>query len=138
MGAMRRGQRTGFRGVAKASRPRHTPGVMNRTEREYADQLDILRAAGEVVCYWFEEWTFKLANDVRYTPDFAVLLASGEVEIVEVKGPIVRDDARVKLRTAAAHWPFRFVMMQKQAKKFGGGWTRTEIPSDTWSAQEAA
>lgn len=135
---MRRGKRTGFHGIAKASRPRHVAGVMNRTEREFADQLDLRRAAGEVVCYWFEAWTFKLANDTRYTPDFAVLLASGEIEIVEVKGPLVRDDARVKLRTAADRYPFRFVMMQKQAKKFGGAWVRTEIPSDTWSEQEAA
>jgi hypothetical protein len=111
---------------------------MNRTEREYADQLDVRIAIGEIACYWFEAWTFKLANDVRYTPDFAVLLSSGEIEIVEVKGPIVRDDARVKLRAAADRFPFRFVMMQKRAKKFGGDWVRMEIPSDNWSEQEAA
>lgn len=123
-------------GAAKASRARHVAGQMNGTEREHAGNLDALKAAGQVVAYWFEGVTFKLAQDTRYTPDFLVLLANGELEVHEVKGSFVRDDARVKLKLAADRYPLRFVMMQKQAKKLGGKWIREEIRSDTW--EEAA
>lgn len=122
--------------VGKASRPRKVAGIMNKTEAEHAANLDVLRAAGRIVCYWYEGMTFKLARDTRYTPDFIVLLPNGEIEIHEVKGGFIRDDARVKLKLAADQYPFRFIMVQKLAKKYGGGWNREVIDSDTW--QEAA
>jgi hypothetical protein len=128
------GRRRGFKGTARASKPRKIAGRKNRTESEYEDlHLRARQAAGEVVCWWYEEWTFKLANDVRFTPDYAVLLTNGVIEIVEVKGGFIRDDARVKLRAAADRYPFRFIMAQKQPKKHGGGWTLTEIASDGWA-----
>ncbi len=112
---------------------------MNKTEAEYADVILAARiAAGDVVCWWFEAIGLKLGEDCRYHPDFLVLTASGELEVHEVKGTFVRDDAFVKLKTAASRYPLRFIMAQRQAKKHGGGWKLIEIPSDTWSAREAA
>jgi hypothetical protein len=120
------------RGYAKASRPRHSPGVMNNTEREYADMLDIRRAAGEITAYWFERLTLKLAADSRYTPDFLVLLSCGALEIHEVKGSFIRDDAAAKLKIAADVFPYRFILAQRLSKKQGGGWKIEPVPSDTW------
>lgn len=112
---------------AKGRRARHTPGVMNGYERDYADTvLEPLRLAGEVAFYWFEQLTFKLADDLRYTPDFIVQRPDGILECHEVKGHW-RDDARVKIKIAAQMFPFRFVAVSKRTKKEGGGWIEEDF-----------
>ncbi len=112
---------------ARGRLPLHKSGEMNKTEAAYAaDVLERRKQTGEVVDYWFERFTFKLANDCRYTPDFVVMLASGELECHETKG-YWQDDAKVKIRVAASLFPFRFVAIQKQPKKDGGGWTYQEF-----------
>lgn len=113
--------------AAKGRGVRHTPGVMNDTERAYADTvLEPLRRAGEVAHYWFEQVTFKLADDLRYTPDFMVMLSDGTLECHEVKG-FWQEDARIKIKMAAQLFPHRFVAIQKQSKKEGGGWKQEEF-----------
>lgn len=62
----------------------------------------------------------------RYTPDFAVMLADGVIEMHEVKG-YWTEDARAKIKVAANKFPFRFVAVYKQAKKDGGGWRIEEF-----------
>ena len=112
---------------ARGRLPLHKNGEMNKTEAAYAaDVLERRKQTGEVVDYWFERFTFKLADDCRYTPDFVVMLASGELECHETKG-YWQDDAKVKIRVAASLFPFRFVAIQKQSKKDGGGWTYQEF-----------
>lgn len=112
---------------ARGRLPLHKSGEMNKTEAAYAaDVLERRKQTGEVIDYWFERFTFKLANDCRYTPDFVVMLASGELECHETKG-YWQDDAKVKIRVAASLFPFRFVAIQKQSKKDGGGWTYQEF-----------
>jgi len=108
---------------------RHVPGQMNKTEQEYADVLEQRRAKGEVERWEFESVTFKLAADCRYTPDFLVELASGEIEFIDTKGTGPIDPvSKVKIRTAAEKfWKFTFAMEQKRTKKAGGGWERTEF-----------
>ena len=96
-------------------------GRMNQTEAAYQDVLDVRKAAGEILWFAFEAYTFKLADDTRYTPDFAVMLASRELEFHEVKG-FWKDDARVKIKVAADRFPHRFIAVQKLSKKNGGGW----------------
>ena len=98
------------------------PGQMNKTEAAYAAHLESLKAAGEIVWYVFESLTFKLADDTRYTPDFAVMLSSGQMQAHEVKG-FWQDDARVKIKVAAAKFPFEFIAVKAKAKKDGGGWS---------------
>jgi hypothetical protein len=73
---------------------------------------------GEIAWFAFEAVTLKLADDTRYTPDFAVMLTNGTIEMHEVKG-FMRDDARVKLRVAARLFPFVF----RLARKTKDGWT---------------
>lgn len=96
-------------------------GSMNQTEAAYADDLNTLQIAGEIAWYRFEGLKLRLADNTFYTPDFAVMRSDGIMECHEVKG-FWRDDARVKIKIAAELYPFRFLAVQKQAKKHGGGW----------------
>jgi hypothetical protein len=83
---------------------------MNRTEAAYAQRLELQRQAGEVVWFKFEAVKLRLADATFYTPDFAVMLADGVMEMHEVKG-FWEDDARVKIKVAASLYPFRFVAL---------------------------
>ena len=94
---------------------------MNRTERAYADLLETRRRAGDLAWYAFDRISLRLGDGCHYRPDFLVMLADGKLEVHEVKG-FWRDDARVKIKVAAAQFPFRFIAVQKRAKKHGGGW----------------
>lgn len=105
---------------------RRAPGEMNKTEADYAKHLDGQKQLGIVEEWWFEAVTFKLAKDCRYTPDFFVLLTTGLAECHETKG-FWADDAKVKIKCAAAKFPFRFVAMKKRPKKDGGGWQEEEF-----------
>lgn len=101
---------------------RRTPGTMNNTEAEYALILDARVAAGEVAEYWYERWTFKLADDCRWTPDFVVMLPDGTLEIHEVKGVgFIEDHSQVKAKAAAVMFPLPVRVMFKQRKRDGGG-----------------
>lgn len=106
---------------------RRTPGEMNKTEREYADTvLEPMMLANEIAMYWFEQFTFKMADDLRYTPDFVVQRSDGHLECHEVKG-FWEEDARIKIRMAAQLFPFRFVAIRKKPKKDGGGWAEEDF-----------
>ncbi|MCG9014554.1 DUF1064 domain-containing protein [Laribacter hongkongensis] len=98
-------------------------GQMNKTEEAYAKHLEQRCHAGEVAWFKFEGLKFRLADNTFYTPDFAVMLASGVMEAHEVKG-FWQDDARAKIKIAADMYPFRFIAVKVQAKKDGGGWSR--------------
>jgi len=102
-------------------RGRHKPGEMNGTERKMAEHLEGMKHRGEIVDYRFESVTLKLAKDTRYTPDFMVMMPDGEIQFWEVKG-FWHDDARVKIKVAAALFPFVFVGCRLTPKKRGGGW----------------
>jgi len=87
-------------------------GAMNKTEAAYASFLEARKSAGEVAWYRFEGVKLRLADNTFYTPDFAVMLASGQIELHEAKG-FWTDDARVKIKVAAEMYPFRFVAIKK-------------------------
>ena len=72
-------------------------GEMNKTEGRYAEHLLKLKYAGEILWMKFEGVKLRLADNTFYTPDFAVMLANGQLEMHEVKG-FWTDDARVKIR----------------------------------------
>ena len=95
-------------------------GQMNATEIEYDAVLDGLKHHGEVAWYKFEGVKLRLADNTFYTPDFFVMLADGTLECREVKGHW-QDDARAKIKIAAALYPFDFIAVKKQPKKAGGG-----------------
>lgn len=101
-------------------------GQMNKTESAYCQLLELRKRAGEIVWYRFEGIKIRLADNTFYTPDFAVMLSTGEMEMHEVKG-FWADDARVKIKVAAEQYPFRFIAVKPKAKKAGGGWEVEEF-----------
>lgn len=117
------------RRYAKARR--RVPGQMNGLERAYADVLNQNRDDGLIREFHYEKVTLVIAQPPtalpsRYTPDFMVVNADGEVEFHETKG-FMRDDARVKLKCAAEQYPFKFVLVTKRPKRDGGGFTYEEF-----------
>lgn len=99
-------------------------GAMNRTEAAYARHLEQRQHAGEVAWFKFEGMKLRLADNTLYTPDFAVMLADGCLEMHEVKGArgIYQDDAKVKVKVASTMFPLRFKVVFPRTKKDGGGW----------------
>ncbi len=98
------------------------PRKMNKTEAAYARHLDALKLAGDVRWWDFECIKLRLADDTQYIPDFLVVTREWITEVHEIKGHW-RDDARVKIKVAAAHFPFRFFGITKDKT----GWDREEF-----------
>lgn len=101
-------------------------GEMNKTEAKYDSYLWDRRHAGAVLWHKFEAVKLRLADNTFYSPDFAVMLADGTMEMHEVKG-FWEDDARVKIKVAASLYPFRFIALKPVAQKHGGGWKEEEF-----------
>ncbi len=98
-------------------------GVPNKTEAAYAQHLQLLQRAGEIEWFAYEAVKLRLAAKTFLTVDYFVMLASGELEAHEVKGGYIEDDAIVKLKVAAALYPFTFRLVRQA----GSGWTITEV-----------
>ena len=77
-------------------------------------ELEALRRTGQIAAWWYEKWTWKLADDCRYTPDFVLQRPDGSLEVEEIKG-FFRDDAQAKARVFAALFPFpmRVLVLEK-------------------------
>jgi hypothetical protein len=103
---------------------RRIPGEMNKLEADYAAHLELRRAAGEILWYRYEALKLRLAQKTFLTPDFAVMLANGELEVHECKG-YMQDDAAVKLKVAAEAYPFRFILVRRPRVK--DPWHFTEV-----------
>lgn len=86
-------------------RPRAKPGQMNKLEKKYADHLDSLLFAGDILAWQFQPLKVKLAKATFYTPDFLVQEPDTTLTMVDVKGHW-EDDARVKIKVAAQAFPF--------------------------------
>lgn len=93
-------------------------GEMNKTEERYAGVLDVRKMAGEVLEHWFEALKLRIGDNCFYEPDFLVLMATGELEIHEVKGGWITEDGLVRFKAAQTNYPFRFRLMQWK----GGEW----------------
>lgn len=108
-------------------------GVMNKLEADYARHLDEQKAAGIVAWWRYECITLVISHGAkggekgsRITVDFFVMLTDGTLEAHETKG--FRESRQVNaLKSAAELYPFRFILVEKVAKKFGGGWKVSEV-----------
>ena len=93
--------------------------ALNKTERAW---LQVLRAKKYPII-GIQDHTLKLADRCRYSPDFRTVDNQGETIMWEVKG-FLRDDALVKIKTAARTFPeYRFIMVMKDKT----GWTEREF-----------
>jgi hypothetical protein len=115
------------------------PKEMNKTERSFSFHLAAQERAGEILYWDYESITLKLAADCRLTMDFFVVAANMEITLYDVKGrrkfkrddgsfyfgPLVTDDAAVKLKVAADKYPFLTFMMVWPSES--GGWDFREI-----------
>ncbi len=96
-------------------------GVMNKLEAEFDKVLQQRLISGDILWYKFEGVTFNLAKGSSYTPDFAVLMANGQMEFMETKG-VWLGDGKTKIKIAAELFPFQFRAIFKKPYKEGGGW----------------
>ncbi len=102
------------------------PGDRTKIEAEREALLERRKATGEVLDFWFQPITFRFADRTSYSPDFAVLYPDGRYVLEDVKGSKkekkegkatgrviawVEEDARVKMKLAAALNPFEFRMV---------------------------
>ena len=110
--------------TARRALGRLPTGHMNKTEAAYAGRLELRKAAGEILGYDFEALKFRLADNTFYTPDFAVMLSTQELQAHEVKG-FWEDDARVKIKMAARLFPIQFVAVFAPRRK-----------ADDWAFEE--
>lgn len=118
-------------------RPRHENGRMNQTEAAYARLLEGRLLANEIAGWWYELMTIKLADRCSLQPDFMVMLLDGSLEFHEVKGGKTdgngkwtywaEEDAKVKLKIAAAITPFPLFVVYPQKGGHKNGWCVVEM-----------
>ena len=102
---------TGIKQPASFALGRLKAGAMNKTEAAYANYLEKQKQFVDVAWFAFEPMNLKLADKCFYRIDFLVMLKSGQLEVHEVKG-FWTDDALVKIKTASAKFPFRFIALK--------------------------
>lgn len=98
------------------------PPYKNKTEEAYAQRLDLLYKAGEILWWAYEGIRFRLAEGAWYTVDFVMMTKSGFIECHEVKG-FWREAAKVRIKVASEHFPFRFIAVKAKA----GGWEHEDF-----------
>jgi len=112
--------------IVQANRPRHESGKMNKLEARYAAHLELRKTVGEIRDWRFEPMKLRLAKSTFFDVDFLVEVKDAwgtmtdeySIELHEVKGHW-EDDARVKMKVAAAMfpwWTFRGVQWDKEKK----------------------
>ena len=93
-------------------------GVMNNTEKLYVARLELRKHIGEVLWYEFEAINLRLGDNLFYKPDFLVMTSDRSLQVHEVKGGYVTDDAIMKIKAASAKFPFDFYMFKYQKKEW--------------------
>jgi hypothetical protein len=99
---------------------------MNKTELAYSEYLEQERLQGRIARWDYEPEKLKLAPHTFYSPDFRIIRPDGTIEFHESKG-FWEDDARVKIKIAAALHPYKFFAAKRKKKADGGGWNLTAI-----------
>jgi len=115
--------------------PKQRSLYRSKTEAAYAHHLELERRAGFIASWKYEVMTLKLANGVRYTPDFVVETKPGVIELHEVKGRKgitfwTKPVSRVKFTIASEmfpYWPLRVVFPGSRP----GTWDHVEFHEGT-------
>jgi hypothetical protein len=90
-------------------------GKMNKTETAYASHLELRKRTGDVLWFEFEGIKLRLADKTFLTIDFPVLRGDGLMEMHDIKGGPIMDDANVKIKVAAKMYPFKFFIVRKKS-----------------------
>lgn len=100
---------------------RLNPGELNKTEARFDAYLWRQHAVGAVLWHLPQCMSLKLADGCWFRIDFAFLPADRLFTIVDVKGAraMIEEDAKVKIKVAAAMFPFRFAYAFPQSKRDG-------------------
>jgi hypothetical protein len=114
-----------FRGGVAALRAVRVAGRMTKTERLFANRLDMQKSANVIRGWKYERVNFKLDDPetgraINYRPDFLVWNLDGSVTLIEVKGGWIAEKGMLKFRIAMSLYPeFRFELWQFK----GSVWT---------------
>jgi hypothetical protein len=101
---------------------------MNKTERAYADLLEMRTSSGSIIDWKFHPMNVRLAANTFYEVDFLVIDASLRLSIHEVKGGYTTEKGQLKIKLCAEALPwFVFIKVSKQPAKLGGGWKVEEF-----------
>lgn len=93
------------------------PKFKSKAEARYAQLLEAQKRDGLITDWKYEAITLRLADGVRYTPDFMVRIGD-RMRLVEVKGHM-REAARVRLRVAVEMYPcFTWLLVWAKKGKF--------------------
>ena len=111
--------------AAKPVKAKARPVRMNKLEAAYAEYLDLLLTASEILAWDYEPEKFRIGHKCFYTPDFRIILDDRTIRFVDVKG-FREDDAVVKIEAAAARHPFYEWAL---AERRQGSWIQTVICS---------
>lgn len=87
-------------------------GKMNKTEAAYYKVLEMEIRTGEILNFWFEPMNLRIGENCFYKTDFLVLNKNSELELREVKGGYVTDDALIKIKIVAEKYPFKVTMVK--------------------------
>lgn len=98
---------------------------MNANEEAFAVELEQMKQRGEILAYWFESMTFRLAPKTTVTFDFIVVDSDCNVVAYEVKGgkkdgkPFVMEDAHLKYKVFAEKFPHIPLFLTWMHKTYG-------------------
>lgn len=99
------------------------PQYRSELERERAEYLELHRAAGEILAWWYEPCQLQIGGGAKYKPDFLVFNRDLSLDFEETKG-FWREAHRIRIKAAAAQFPiFRFRGITKDAE----GWHTEEF-----------
>jgi len=97
------------------------PAYRSSYEKQYAEELELRRLAGEIFSWRFEPFKLRLGKSwtTSYQPDFLTVGNDGAMTFIEVKG-FWRSAGRVKTKTAALLFPeFTFIAVTKDKDQPG-------------------
>lgn len=101
---------------ARRAKARDDPELENQLERDYAQELELRRKAGEIRRWVPKAIRLRIGTSATYKPDFLVVTADGEIQLHETKGHF-REAAKVRIKAAAWHYPeFRFLVITRDRK----------------------
>jgi len=89
----------------KEGRFKNQGSGMNKTESRMNNLLKSLQITGSIKDFSYEDITFRLAEKMRYTPDFRIIYPDGRIKFIEVKGAYITERGDLKFKFAIEKYP---------------------------------